>query len=196
MNINEAERLLREEILKALNIGLDIKEIDTKIHIMNDSSCFACIHTARKPCKIEINKIYLKNGSENEIRSTLIHEVCHAIKGSKGHDKLWKQAVKKVKKNYSYGGYEEYHLCEHPYSKDRKAPDGLKITKLRLESDNKYKLICNECKYEWNYKRKSSILNSIIKTKDDDSTEKEIISRKSKCTCDCGSHNFTIKVLI
>lgn len=70
------KRLLREEISKALNIGLDIKEIDGKIDIMNDSSCFACIHTAKKPCKIEINKIYLENAPEKEIISRKSKYTC------------------------------------------------------------------------------------------------------------------------
>lgn len=82
-------------------------------------------------CVIEISK-KMFNFNEDEMMNTLIHEILHTFKDTKGHDKKWKYYADKISKNTKY-----------------------KITRTRdikediCEKNYKWKITCLDCNKSW-----------------------------------------------
>lgn len=119
-------KYLQTEIEKAESLGLSLLPIRNSVKVKKLKNVFGCCSiinytcNGRKEviCEIQLSKFATKL-PKNEVKSILMHEVLHAVSGSKGHGKVWKENCKKVKETFSYKGYEEFHLHEKPYSKDR-----------------------------------------------------------------------------
>lgn len=153
------EQMLQEEIEKAETIGIQLRNISPKITLMNRNNYYGYCDFGR-PCKISLNKSFVTNAEPMEIRATLMHEVLHTTKKSNGHDEFWKRSVKKVLEHYSYNGYEDFHLCDKPYSRERIG----KHYKLQKSNRNKetvkYKVICPCCGTTWNYTRMTNTVKN------------------------------------
>lgn len=121
----QLNKYLQKEIEKARLLGLELYPINPEVIIGNSETSFGyCAAKANRrtgqitECKIHLSN-FARKLSKKEIKAILMHEVLHAVVGSKGHNSVWKANCKLVKKSYSYGGYEKYHLHEKPYSKNR-----------------------------------------------------------------------------
>lgn len=119
---SEINDLLRTEISRADMMGFDLLPTDSEVRYTDTGSAYGyCKRDRRGNCTIYLAK-FMRKRHKKEISAVLMHEVLHTLKDSRGHDKAWRDAVCQVKDTFSYGGYEDCHLCEHPYSKNRPAP--------------------------------------------------------------------------
>lgn len=132
MKKNEKEKLnkyLKKEILKLDRLGIKHYEIDSQLYFSKSKTCFGYCKkikvlnsTEDKKndflCKIYLSRIS-KKLKKKEIKSILMHEVLHTSFNSNGHDRVWKENCRLIKANYNYDGFEDYHLHEKPYSKNR-----------------------------------------------------------------------------
>lgn len=145
---NTLNILLKEEIEKALALGLELDTIDPIVGIDRSHSHYGCCkYLKNEPYKykIYITKFFL-HAPIDEIRTVIMHEVLHTIKGSRGHDKIWKNAAIKVRKFYDYLGG-DYHLCSTPYSQDRRNYPHTQIEEKVDKNTAKYQLKCPKCGY-------------------------------------------------
>lgn len=119
---NQLNKYLQKEIRKAQFLGLSLYLINPEVRISKSKSTFGtcCKQTIRNNivCNISLSNFTL-NLKKKEIKSILMHEVLHAQINSRGHDKIWRDGCDTVRNNFSYQGYEKYHLHKHPYSKNR-----------------------------------------------------------------------------
>lgn len=119
----QLNKYLQKEIEKAKSVGLELYPIDPKVFIGNSETTFGycAIKQTRDGnilCKIHLSN-FARKFKKKEIKSILMHEILHAVIGSKGHNEVWKRNCCLIKENFSYGGYEKYHLHERPYSRNR-----------------------------------------------------------------------------
>lgn len=140
---------LEKELNKAMKdieaLGYELLPI-TKISYIKAYKTYGHCITNMKDgtCEIEINKLLNKEDAIN----TIYHEVCHAIKGSRGHDKLWKKAARDVRKHYGYNiQVTDKHSLFDEHGEELKDTDIYK-----------YKLVCEECGEEEKYIRKTKAI--------------------------------------
>ena len=157
--------LLKEERERAISLGLELDTVDSKVSIDRSHSHYACCkYLSGEPYKyrIFISRYYL-NAPIEEIRTVIMHEVLHTIKGSRGHDALWKNAAIMVRKHYNYVAG-DYHLCDKPYSRDRRNLEHTQLEKAPKQQKNtnsyKYELQCVKCGYIFKYKRLSKVVRN------------------------------------
>lgn len=119
----QLNKYLQKEICKAKDLGISLYLINPVVSISKSKTCFGmCKKKISPPGKIECFislSDFARKLSKKEIKSIIMHEVLHASVGSIGHDNVWRNNCSIVKSNYSYDGYEKYHLHKHPYSKSR-----------------------------------------------------------------------------
>ena len=101
---------------------------------------------------IQLNKLYCDNCAEKEILNTIMHEVIHSLKGCMNHGPKWKQIANKINDLYGYtvsrtASYSDYTKVYEKYR------------------NNKYLLVCNNCKYEWHYKKQTKLRKLLISKK-------------------------------
>lgn len=114
--------LLQTEIEKAQSLGFNLYLIDAEVYYTDSERMYGCCkHYRNNRCVIILAK-WMRTHKKSEISAVLMHEVLHAVVGNKGHGKEWKNCVRQVCLTFSYKGYEDCHLCEHPYSKIRPRP--------------------------------------------------------------------------
>ena len=113
--------LLEGEIGKARALGYELKPIKSEVAIYDSKSAYGFCKESRGKCTIVLSS-FMRKRPKAEIKAVLMHEVLHAVKGNKGHGPEWKACVREVKNTFDYKGFEDCHLCEHPYSKKRPAP--------------------------------------------------------------------------
>lgn len=155
-DISICEQILQEEIEKAKAIGIQLKNISPKITLMKQNNFYGYCDFGSL-CKISLNEDFVTHADIMEIRATIMHEVLHATKKSDGHDEFWKQSIRKVLENYTYDGYEDFHLCEKPYSRSRSGKHYVLPTK---ESTIQYIVSCPNCGTTWKYKRKTKTVTN------------------------------------
>lgn len=109
--------MLSEEIVKARVNGLDLIPIYPTVKLKNSKTYYGLNCKSRGGSQIYISTYYL-NAPEEELRTVICHEVCHSVKGSRGHDVIWRRALMKMRRYYNYA-CADYHLNPHPYSVDR-----------------------------------------------------------------------------
>lgn len=119
----QLNRYLQKEIEKAESLGLKLYPIYPEVIIGQSKTTFGYCsirqnRSGEVSCKIHLSN-FVRKFKKKEIKSILMHEVLHAVIGSKGHNAVWKRNCSLVKENFSYGGYEKYHLHERPYSRNR-----------------------------------------------------------------------------
>ena len=143
--------MLHEEFNRArYEADLDLEDTDYfEVYISNTKSCYGYNVKKYGRHEIHISSNYL-NAPEEEIRTVICHEVCHSVKGSTGHDAVWRRAVKAMRSVYDYMNA-DYHLNLHPYGDSRRYAEH--TTMESVITDYKYTLICTKCGYEFHYKR-------------------------------------------
>lgn len=118
----QLNKYLQKEIEKAQSLGLNLYQIVPDIRISKAKGTFGTCTKRQSQngilCTISISD-FVRKLDKKEIKAILMHEVLHAQIESVGHDKIWRDGCTLVRNNFSYQGYEKYHLHEHPYSKSR-----------------------------------------------------------------------------
>lgn len=118
----QLNKYLQKEIEKAQSLGLNLYQIVPDIRISKAKGTFGTCTKRQSQngilCTISISD-FVRKLDKKEIKSILMHEILHAQIGSVGHDKVWRDGCGLVRNNFSYQGYEKYHLHKHPYSKNR-----------------------------------------------------------------------------
>lgn len=149
--------MLREELERAKKTGLEFRPVSTFILVDNSTSHYGCIHHTRgRSSQIYISKHYL-NAPVEEIRTVICHEVCHAVKGSDGHDAMWQKAVRKMRSLYDYVNA-DYHLNAHPYSRSRGKREHTSME--RKERVVKYVVICTKCNHTYTRTKRSALIQN------------------------------------
>lgn len=89
-------------------IQLGYKGVAKKEYILNINNRF---RTTMGMCtylkgwskfKIEINEHFANTADIWEIRDVIMHEVCHTIKGCRGHSGKWKEVITRVNETFGY----------------------------------------------------------------------------------------------
>lgn len=105
-------KLLAEEVLRAKKNNLKLHDIHPSVLIMDLHFLEAygvCIYSPEE-CFICINNRIL-NFPEEELRSLIAHEVCHAVYPPDGHGPNWQNAVKTMQETYNYMYGDFYFFC-------------------------------------------------------------------------------------
>lgn len=149
----------REEVKKKMRkvIKLDISPRATKRH--------GICKYINNNCIIEVSK-HLFEVDDKEMITTLIHEILHTFKDTKGHDYKWKWYVNKINNNTEY-----------------------KITRTRniegIEMPNTYeiKIICDGC-------------GNVVRQQRLSTKKRHAIDNKKCYCLKCKSHDFKIEKYI
>lgn len=88
-----------------------------------------------------LNEVFLQDPTKAII--TLVHEVCHLDRYSKGHDNRWKRNFQLLG---SYFGVKKFTRCSS------NEDIGLEFPQRQSKTDYKYGLKCSICGYVWKYK--------------------------------------------
>lgn len=100
---------------------------------------------------IEINEMYFENATDNELKSTICHELIHSAKQCVGcgHRGLWKRYSERMEVNYP----DKYIIKRTRYSKQY-------TEALRNKRENlyKYEVYCPECGATWRRKTKCKLV--------------------------------------
>lgn len=100
---------------------------------------------------IEINKMYFENATDNELKSTICHELIHSAKQciGCGHKGLWKRYTERMEENYP----DKYIIKRTTYSEQY-------VETLRKKKENlyKYEVYCPECGTTWRRKTKCKLV--------------------------------------
>ncbi len=144
ITVSRLTEMLSEEIVKAKVNGLDLIPIHPTVKLKNSKTYYGLNCKSRGNSQIYISKYYL-NAPEEELRSVICHEVCHSVKGSRGHDAIWRRAVMKMRRNYSYA-CADYHLNPHPYSTDRSECEHTEMAEMASGTRRiNYVMVCTGC---------------------------------------------------
>lgn len=114
-----------------VNEGLNILPINAVKYIRTASIYGKCRKYGTVAADIYISAMCLEN--DTVLINTVIHEICHAIPYSKGHDELWKNAAKKAGEIFKVEITEEGTQEEY------------KLVKGYIEKQYKYAIVCPCC---------------------------------------------------
>lgn len=178
ISVARLSEILVEEINRAQSIGIELNPIKPEIQIENRVGCYGSNNGVVRLALVYISKYYL-HAPEEELRTVICHEVCHSVKGSRGHDGLWREAVRKMRRAYDYLN-SDYHLNPHPYSRNRGAfPHTALSYPKKASKTYRYEIKCDKCGATFQYSRMC-----------------RVVALSSKYTHNkCGGH-FTAKSLV
>lgn len=97
-----------------------------------------------KLARIEINMTYYLNADIEDLKNTIIHEICHQISPTYGHSKEWKKIAKDVTEKTGYK--------IETYAKREKA--------VYTGVVYKYAVVCSNCGTKSLYQRKSNAVKN------------------------------------
>ena len=147
--LNDFSDLFEEVKVELYNLGF--KEVFTNNYQL---MFFTSTHTFGKCAKIEhsrykisLNKQYADCVTIDQIKNTLMHELIHSLKNTKGHTGKWKQVANLV--NNKYG----YHI-----TRVAKSPKEFEETIQRKISKIKYTIVCKDCGQSYKYKRITNLI--------------------------------------
>lgn len=121
-----------------------------------------------KVCTITISDLTLY--SEDSLKNTILHELCHALPDTVGHNKQWFLYVSKVNKLFN-ANIQQYASKEEA-----------RYARTVIKQKAKYKVVCNNCGEHWEYMRKAKIVKAI----EDNKGYKYICPQ-------CQAYNFSVK---
>lgn len=145
----ETKRLMR----KVVNVGISPRA----------TKRYGVCKTINGECTIEVSK-KMFNFDNKEMITTLIHEILHTFKDTKGHNYKWKWYANKITNNTEYTITRTRSISEEE----------------RAEINYKWKITCLGCGCTW-YKQR--ITQKVL-----DSYE-----RKSRYHTKCGSHDLKVE---
>lgn len=146
------EEMLQEEIAKAKALGLNIGSISSHIEFPKARSFYGMCHHEQNRYEGKSYSYYIRisyfflEASEADIRETLMHEVLHAEKGSKGHGDKWKESAYKANQAYGYhisrvGTHSGFSVREEAIRQDK--------AKNPKYDEHKYCVECPKCHHQW-----------------------------------------------
>lgn len=168
----EAKELVRAwyKVCK-FEIGLDLGElVGVEISTRARNWLGRCRSRQRadatnKSCTIQLAKtlLYLPDDS---IHSTIVHEICHMVEGSRQHDNLWREACKQVEEHYPV-----LHLTQYASLEEARE------FKKHLPRRKEYRVTCGGCGAVFKFHRKTKFI-------------KDVQAGKTNWECSCGPHVF------
>lgn len=126
------DRLIKESRQELKDIGIDISN---NIRYEIDTRSKRRFGLCEKKSIIKISD-FLFEFSDNDIKDTIIHEMLHTLKDTKGHDTKWKWYANKVNKNYP-----QYNISRLGSIKNLATTED----ELLKVMNYKYKEVCNGC---------------------------------------------------
>ncbi len=146
----ELDSLLKLAIKKVEQVGIELeKPIISTVRTYPAKSYFGqCRYDGELDMfRITISDYHLPNGYK-AVMNTLLHEVIHACKGSRGHGSQWKEYADIVNREY---GYEISRLfTSNNYD--------LHVPKSDKREKVKYIIECEKCGAIWERVRKSKLV--------------------------------------
>ena len=147
--LNDFSDLFEEVKVELYNLGF--KEVFTNNYQL---MFFTSTHTFGKCAKIEhsrykisLNKQYADCVTIDQIKNTLMHELIHSLKNTKGHTGKWKQVANLVNNKY---GYHITRVAKSPIvCKDcGQSYKYKRITNLirLLQNNQSHRYFCSKCK--------------------------------------------------
>lgn len=100
----DLDTMLQKAIEQVKDLGITFKKpIIPKVRTYKAKSYFGqCRYRQGQDAyEITISEYHLANGYD-AVMETMVHEVLHVGKGSRGHDKTWKKYVAMVNREYGY----------------------------------------------------------------------------------------------
>lgn len=120
--------------------------------------------------KIDISEMAIVE-SELMLKSTILHELCHAMLNSYKHGLTWQQNAAKVSKLYNIPIAEKVKKTA--------------AHKQFIISQCKYEMKCPKCKHRWRFLRKNKIIKNLLGEE-----------HTMEYTCGfCGNKNLIVKTL-
>lgn len=128
-------------------------------------------HRATGTYTVEVSSRLLVDGVEWEaLLDTLVHEFLHAYRGRMSHTGEWKRCAELVNRNYDWLNIKRCTSSEEK---------GIE----RRISDYKYLITCDRCGTVSAYKRKSKVVELIMRS-----------PKNNSCRCGkCKGNSFTVK---
>lgn len=165
-----------ENILKSLNI--EYGPINDIIINSRAKSRWGCCryNTKTRDFTIELNAELL-HADYTALMNTLIHELLHAHESrfKHGHRGLWKIYADKINRYYP-----QYNIKRCTSAEEKGLTNDYRSHR---NETYKYVIVCDGCGEVSRYKRKSSVVTTILAN-----------PKHSSCRCiTCKSHSFTIK---
>lgn len=110
MATREEQQLFAELIEKCEAIikdcGFELPKITYKLNGRFTSTLGQCTRVSDNNYKVELALYVLRgynaDGDHKSIQSTILHEMCHTLKGGMSHGELWKRYVGKINVKYGY----------------------------------------------------------------------------------------------
>lgn len=138
---------LRKELI---DYGFDVYAIE-KVRFTTAVKVFGMCRKNRRDetAIISISEICL-HSLENTLRDTILHELCHAMPNTTGHDKQWKQYVAKVNNIYGTNIGRLVNREDSIAAKDYK------------DSKYKYAVHCTKCGRTWKFYRMGKIVKQTM----------------------------------
>lgn len=148
-NTSKVEEMVRECLTQLAELNIEVGNITTiKLNKRYRAKWGTCGKTDKENFKIELAQM-LFEAKDKHIQETIMHEILHACKDSKGHGKVWKEYARRVNEAYGYNvktctSSEEKELVEEPV-------------------EYKYILKCTKCGEEFGRNR---FVNAVRKPQD------------------------------
>ena len=141
------EKTVRKYRAEMIQLGFNVRPI-LKVDVTRAARKMGLCYTLGDGgVKILINKYLIKVGGE-ELKETILHELCHAVYGCVGHGAEWKRVAKKVGSCFNID-IQQYASAE-------------KVTACRQVGLAKPKfIVCAECGKKYSYFRKGKTVKYI-----------------------------------
>ena len=178
MNMHERLELAIQDTKDVLDdLGIEYGPVE-RVEVNFTAKCRwgrCAYNRVRGTYSIEISSRLLVEGVEWEaMLNTLIHEYLHAHKDRMCHTGEWKRCANLVNREYPC-----YNIKRCTSSEEKG------FSEAEIESQYKYRIICDRCGTVSKYRKKSKIVSLIMRQ-----------SKGSSCRCGkCGSNNFTVESL-
>ena len=93
--MTDIEKTVRKYRAEMIQLGFDVRPIIIVGTTTTAKGMGWCYQYSDGTVKILINKYLIKVGGE-ELKETILHELCHAVYGCVGHGAEWEMVAKKV----------------------------------------------------------------------------------------------------
>lgn len=138
--LREYEEKLRKEFDLVANIEIDFM-YSTKTY----GTCSKRV--ADNKAIIKISEMAIRNGKY--LNETIVHELLHAVKGSKGHGKVFQANAKKVNSMFNM------HISTYASRSEQESS-----TKYRV-ANSKYAVKCTSCQHVYTYQRLTKFIKAV-----------------------------------
>lgn len=96
---------------------------------------------------INISKWLLEIGNDTEIKNTIIHEILHTFKDTKGHGEQWKKYAKII------NDFGKYNITRTTSITKIMQNNGVNIEKQREMLNKNYEITCLQCGETWYFNK-------------------------------------------